>query len=85
MVRERIFHQLLHYLHELPSTPNFLPAKAVLNATILIVFSIGNAGKETWLRSDFFLGIASPERWCVQTTSNPGCLASCRHRKERNT
>jgi len=47
MARERIFHQLLHYLHELPLTPIFLPAKSVLNATILVVFTIGNAGKET--------------------------------------
>jgi len=47
MARARIFHQLLHYLHELPLTPIFLPEKSVLNATIFVVFSIGNAGKET--------------------------------------
>ena len=47
MARARIFHQLLHYLHELPLTPIFLPEKSVLNATIFVVFSSGNAGKET--------------------------------------
>jgi len=40
MVRARIFRRWIHYLHEPPSTPIFLPAKAVLIATILVVFSI---------------------------------------------
>ena len=46
MVHARIFRRWIHYLHEPPSTPIFLPAKAVLIATILVVFSIGNAEKQ---------------------------------------
>jgi len=63
MARKGFFHQLLHYLHELPSTPLFLPEKAVLNTIILIVLSIGNGRERNNIITLRFLPCTSPERW----------------------
>jgi hypothetical protein len=57
-----VFQQLLHYLHEHPSTPILLPAKAVLNTIVPIVLRIGNGRERNNIIVLRFLPIPFPER-----------------------